>query len=95
MARLLRQDGSLTAVFAMTDELAIGAMRTLHEAGLKVPEDLSVVGFDDIDISAYTAPALTTIRQPIPEMGERTAALICDLIASGKSDGVPSSFRIG
>jgi LacI family transcriptional regulator len=89
MARLLRQDDSITAIFAMTDELAIGAMRTLHEAGLKVPEEVSVVGFDDIDISAYTAPALTTIRQPIPEMGEKTAALICDLIAAGKSDGAP------
>ena len=89
MARLLRQDSSITAVFAITDELAIGAMRTLHETGLKVPEDLSVVGFDDIDISAYTTPALTTIRQPISEMGEKTAALICDLIATGKSDRAP------
>lgn len=89
MDLLLRQDASITAVFAMTDELAIGAMRRLHEAGLRVPEDVSVVGFDDIDISAYTTPALTTIRQPIPEMGEKTAALICDLIASGKSDRTP------
>ena len=89
MATLLRQDSSITAVFAMTDELAIGAMRTLHEVGLKVPEDISIVGFDDIDISAYTAPALTTISQPIPEIGEKTAALICDLIATGRADRVP------
>ena len=89
MKKLLRQDGAITAVFAMTDELAIGAMRTIHEAGLRVPEDVSVVGFDDIDISAYTTPSLTTIRQPIHEMGEKTAALICDLIAAGKSDRAP------
>ena len=89
MERLLRQDKSVTAVFAMTDELAIGAMRALREAGLGVPEDVSVVGFDDIDISAYTTPALTTIRQPIPELGEKTASLICELIAEGKSDRVP------
>ena len=89
MASLLRQDSSITAVFAMTDELAIGAMRTLHEVGLKVPEDISIVGFDDIDISAYTAPALTTISQPIPEIGEKTAALICDLIATGRADRAP------
>jgi len=89
MERLLLQDASITAVFAMTDELAIGAMRALREAGLRVPEDVSVVGFDDIDISAYTTPALTTIRQPIPELGEKTATLICDLIAEGKSDRAP------
>lgn len=89
MEKLLGQDGGITAVFAMTDELAIGAMRTLHEAGLKIPGDVSVIGFDDIDISAYTIPALTTIRQPIHEMGERTASLICDLIAEGKADRAP------
>lgn len=89
MERLLRQDGGITAVFAMTDELAIGAMRALHEAGLRVPQDVSVIGFDDIDISAYTIPGLTTIRQPIREMGEKTATLICDLIAAGKSDRAP------
>lgn len=85
MERLFRQDPSITAVFAMTDELAIGAMRAVRDAGLRVPGDISIVGFDDIDISAYTTPSLTTIRQPIPEMGEMTATLICDLIAKGKS----------
>ncbi|HWP69139.1 MAG TPA: LacI family DNA-binding transcriptional regulator [Rectinemataceae bacterium] len=89
MEKLLSRNSGLTAVFAMTDELAIGAMRSLHEAGLSVPGDVSVVGFDDIDISAYTTPALTTIRQPIPELGEKTASLVCDLIANGKSDRSP------
>jgi len=89
MGKLLCRNSGITAVFAMTDELAIGAMRTLHETGLRVPEDVSVVGFDDIDISAYTTPALTTIRQPIHEIGEKTASLVCDLIANGKSDRLP------
>jgi LacI family transcriptional regulator len=85
MERLLSQDPSLTAIFAITDELAIGAMRALRQAGRRVPEDVSVVGFDDIDISAFTSPALTTIHQPIPEMGEKTAALVHDLIERGKA----------
>ena len=88
MIRLLRQDPGLTAVFAITDELAIGAMRALHEEGLKVPGDVSVVGFDDIDISAYTVPALTTIHQPIQEMGETTATLLCDFIESGHAESM-------
>ncbi|MDR0590166.1 MAG: substrate-binding domain-containing protein, partial [Spirochaetaceae bacterium] len=72
---LLRRGGgqNFTALFAATDELVIGAMRTLRDAGLRVPEDVSVVGFDDIDISNYIIPRLTTIRQPIKEIGEQTA----------------------
>lgn len=88
MIRLLRQDPGLTAVFAITDELAIGAMRALHEEGLKVPGDVSVAGFDDIDISAYTVPALTTIHQPIQEMGETTASILCDFIESGHAESM-------
>lgn len=88
MIRLLRQDPGLTAVFAITDELAIGAMRALHEEGLKVPDDMSVVGFDDIDISAYTVPSLTTVHQPIQEIGETTASILCDFIESGHAEGI-------
>jgi LacI family transcriptional regulator len=87
MIRLLHQDPGITAVFAITDELAIGAMRALHEEGLKVPGDMSVMGFDDIDISAYTIPALTTVHQPIQEIGETTASLLCDFIESGHAEG--------
>jgi len=56
-----------------TDELAIGAIRVLIDEGLWVPEDVSVIGFDDIDIAQYTAPSLTTIYQPLTEIGEKTA----------------------
>jgi LacI family transcriptional regulator len=84
MKTLLERDKSLTAVFAITDELAIGALRALNEAKIRVPEDVSVIGFDDIDISGFVEPALTTIHQPIVEMGERTAELVCELIDEGK-----------
>jgi LacI family transcriptional regulator len=81
MNTLLSRGKRLTAVFAATDELAIGAIRALYEAGLTVPGDISVVGFDDIDISAYLSPGLTTVRQPIVAMGKKTAELMSGLIA--------------
>ena len=71
---LLREGkGNFSALFAATDELAIGAIRVLTDEGLRVPEDVSVVGYDDIDIAQYITPRLTTICQPISEMGEKTA----------------------
>ena len=75
MRELLLREGkhSFTALFAATDELAIGAIRVLADEGLRVPEDVSVVGFDDIDIANYMNPRLTTISQPLTEIGEKTA----------------------
>lgn len=65
-----------TAVFAANDEMAIGLYRGLAERGLQVPEDLSVVGFDDIDLAEYVNPQLTTVSQPIEEIGIRVAELL-------------------
>jgi LacI family transcriptional regulator len=62
MARLLSRKTRPTAVLASNDMTAIGALGAIHERGLRVPEDISVVGFDDIQISAFTQPALTTVR---------------------------------
>jgi LacI family transcriptional regulator len=73
MRELLLRNRDFTAVFAATDELALGAMRVLKDEGILVPEDISVVGFDDIDISSYIIPRLTTIRQPLDKIGEQTA----------------------
>ncbi len=76
MRELLLRGRNFSAVFAATDELAIGAVRVLEDEGVHVPGDISVVGFDDIDISSYMVPRLTTIRQPLTDMGERTATLL-------------------
>jgi LacI family transcriptional regulator len=81
MKSLLERTTRLTAVFAETDELAIGAIRALFEAGLSVPRDVSVIGFDDIDICPFLSPGLTTVRQPIQEMGMRTAEIMSKLVA--------------
>jgi LacI family transcriptional regulator len=93
MKSLLARDTRLTAVFAETDELAIGAIRALYEAGLSVPRDVSVIGFDDIDICPFLAPGLTTIRQPIHEMGMRTAEMMSKLVAG--EDAGPRSTVLG
>jgi LacI family transcriptional regulator len=90
MRSLLSRAVGLTALFAETDELAIGAIRSLYEAGLSVPHDISVIGFDDIDISAFLSPSLTTVRQPIQEMGRRTAELMSKLIAE-EEEGIGST----
>src|SRR5216683_4728471 len=69
-ARLLGLREPPTAIFATTDVLAIGALSSAQAAGLRVPRDLSVVGFDDIPFAAYTVPALTTVRKPIEAMAQ-------------------------
>ncbi len=65
-----------TAVFGATDLIALGAIQAAHQAGLRVPWDLSVVGFDDIETAQTSDPPLTTIHQPFPEIGEKSVALL-------------------
>lgn len=81
MATLLGRKTGLTALFAVTDELAVGAIRALYEMGKRVPQDISVIGFDDIDISASLSPSLSTVRQPIAGMGSEAAEIIVRLIS--------------
>ncbi|MDG4804463.1 LacI family DNA-binding transcriptional regulator [Micromonospora sp. WMMD980] len=69
MRELLAADPKLDAVFAASDLMAHAALRALREAGRRVPEDVAVIGFDDIETAAYTEPPLTTVRQPIVELG--------------------------
>ncbi len=65
-----------TAVLAMSDAMAIGVLHAAEELGLRIPRDLSVVGFDDIDLARYTSPPLTTIRQPVRRKGEEAVRLL-------------------
>jgi DNA-binding LacI/PurR family transcriptional regulator len=78
---LLERTRDFTALFCFNDIAAIGAIRALKESGLRVPEDVSVVGFDDILSAAYASPSLTTVRQPLLEMGRRGAQILLDRIA--------------
>ena len=78
--QLLKRGHPFTALFAFNDTSAIGAIHSLREAGLRVPEDVSVVGFDDIPLAAFQNPALTTVRQPLEEMGAAAARALLDRI---------------
>ena len=66
--------GSVTGVFSANDQMALGLTHAFHEAGLKVPGDISVVGFDDIPEAAYFWPPLTTVTQDFAELGRRSVA---------------------
>ncbi len=81
---LLRRDLDFTALFAFNDVSAIGAMRALKEAGLRTPEDVSVVGFDDIQSARYQTPSLTTVRQPLHAMGVLAGRIVLDRIGGGQ-----------
>lgn len=82
-ARKLLQSGALfTALFSFNDNSAIGAMRALQDAGLHVPQDVSVVGFDDVLSAAYHTPSLTTIRQPLRKMGMIAAEALLKRLAN-------------
>ena len=78
---LLARGEPFTAIFAFNDIAAFGAIRALREAGHRVPEDVSVVGFDDVQTAAYHTPGLTTVRQPLRTMGEMAAATLLKRIA--------------
>ncbi len=77
-----------TAIFSMNDEMAIGAMQTLKNQGFKIPEDISVTGFDDIAYAKYSDPSLTTISQPAEEMGKMAMDMLLKVI-----EGEPLSQR--
>ena len=95
MGRLLDRMPDLTAVFAMADVLAVGAIRAVRDRGLRVPEDVSVVGFDGIELGSYLTPSLTTIRQDREQIADRSVELLLSQIenrVSPEHELVP--FRI-
>lgn len=73
-----------TAVYAVSDTMAIGFLKTVTDAGVAVPEELSVVGFDDIEFSEFVTPALTTIRQPRHEIGHTAALVLIEALSTGQ-----------
>jgi LacI family transcriptional regulator len=77
---LIESGAKFTALYCISDVLAVGALRALADAGLRVPEDVSVAGFDGQELSEYTIPRLTTIKQPLSDISEETMSLIFDLI---------------
>jgi len=80
---------SPTAIFAASDTMAIGALKALRQAGLRLREDIALVGFDDVPISAALEPALTTVRQPIQRLGSMSADLLLRLLQDGSDVPAP------
>ncbi len=92
--QLLRSGTDFDAVFAIADSIAIGSLRALRDSGISVPEAVSVVGFDGLEIGAYLTPGLTTLQQPVEEMAEASMHALLGLLAqreereaSGESEG--------
>jgi LacI family transcriptional regulator len=82
MRDLLARSRDFTAIFCFNDISAIGVIRAIYDAGLSVPGDISVIGFDDIMSAAYHKPSLTTVRQPLREMGQEGAQVLLDMISN-------------
>ena len=83
-----------TAILAMSDAIAIGAVRQLREMGLRVPDDVSVVGFDDIDLAAQVDPALTTVHQPTRRKGIEAVELLLAALRGGPTSAAPDHRRL-
>ncbi len=98
MERLLDKMPDLTAVFAMSDVQAVGAIRALHDRGLRVPEDISVMGFDGIELGNYLTPKLATVEQDVHRMADRGMEILFERIARPGGpvhEHVPFSLRAG
>lgn len=80
----LARDPDVSAVFAANDPTALGVVRALQEAGRRVPDDVSVAGFDDVPEAPFYGPALTSVRQNFPELGELAVATLLDLVAGAE-----------
>lgn len=85
-AELLAIDNPPTAVFAASDYLAIGVLESLREGGRVVPDDISLVGFDDMEFASLLMPPITTIRQSASKMGQAAVGALIDVLASGSKD---------
>jgi LacI family transcriptional regulator len=78
-----------TAVFTANDTMAVGVIRVLHDAGLQIPQDVSVIGFDDTPIASTSKPALTTVRQPIERLGAMAVDVLVSLLQNSIEDNAP------
>lgn len=98
MQVLMQKMPDITAVFAMSDVMAIGAIRAIKDCGKKVPDDISVVGFDGLELSEYLYPKLTTIRQNRERIAQRSVEILLDSIDNGSTavhETVPFTIVVG
>ena len=91
--KLLEKNIHVTAIVGLSDSIAVGAIRAIEDAGKKVPEDISVAGFDGTEMAAYYNPAITTIRQPAEIMAKETIKLLFDSIKKSTAQAVLFSYK--
>jgi LacI family transcriptional regulator len=83
-----------TALLTQNDETAIGAVEVLRDAGIKVPEEVNIVGFDGTEVAEYCSPPLTTIVMPLYEMGLRSVKLLLEIIHSDHNERIPQTVTL-
>lgn len=84
LPKMKKQLPDVTAIFAASDEIAMGVLSSAYQLGIKVPEDLSVIGFDNLNLAEMTIPPLTTIGQPLVKMGEVAAQMLFKILETGE-----------
>jgi DNA-binding LacI/PurR family transcriptional regulator len=94
LGRRLAEDRDVTAIFAANDEMALGAMRAMFEAGREVPRDVSIIGFDDVPFARYLTPSLTTVRQDFNEIGERSVDMLLEAIRGADDSGAGAAITL-
>ena len=94
VARLLDSRQHFTALFAANDQMALGACLGLHRRGMRVPEDVSVVGFDDLPVSRYSVPPLSTVHHPAYEVGQLAAAAMLQMLRGDKPEATVPAPRV-
>ncbi|MGX1115083.1 DNA-binding LacI/PurR family transcriptional regulator [Streptomyces ambofaciens] len=94
MAELLDGDAVPDAVFAFTDELALGALHMAHARGVRVPQELAIVGFDDIEDGRYSHPALTTVSPDKRQIAQRALQCLADRIYSPNNEVAASDLTV-
>jgi DNA-binding LacI/PurR family transcriptional regulator len=97
MCRLLDHRPNIDAVFAASDLMAVGALHAIRQSGRKVPDDVAVIGFDDLPLATYTQPMLTTVHQPVEEIGAvaaRRLLALMDGLDPGPNPVLPTSLVV-
>jgi len=89
MEEIYHNHADVTGIFFHNDEMAIGALLACRRLGIRVPQDISIIGFDGLPMCEYVTPRLTSVEQPLLQLGEQAARIVCDLIS-----GVEQSQRI-
>lgn len=94
LGRVLAKNPEVTAVFVSNDQMALGVLRALHEAGRRVPDDVSVVGYDDIPEAAHFLPPLTTVRTDFSDIGTRSLHVLLERIEAGGASTAPGALSV-